>query len=201
MSSPIVLTFYSDLRLTSVSLCVAGILRFIYTYQLFFDTYDVTWVEYKVALWTVVEANIAVVCASAPALKVFFKEYFKANTIEPKRLSYIYRRTGYERSAYCRSTELLGISTSACGAEHSDKVNKSTQIDVEIGGIEVTKEINVDSVESPDRNWAHEHCAERYGFCMPEAHIRRKISSEMPWLDLSDSEDSTPNFSRPGRKS
>jgi hypothetical protein len=184
----------------SASLCVAGILRFVYIYQLFFDTYDVTWVEYEVALWTVFEADIAVVCASAPALKVFCKEYFKANAIEPRRLSYMHRRTGYERSAYCRSTELLGISTSACGAEHSDKVNKSGQIDVEIGGIEVTKEVNVNSVENSDRDWAREHCAERYGFCMPEAHIRKKVNSEMPWLDLSDWEDSTPNFSRPGRK-
>jgi len=133
-------------------------------------------------------------------LRVFFGWYFEADTIEPRRLSHIYRRTGYERSAYCRSTELLGISTSACGAEHSDKANKSAQIDVEIGGIEVTKEVNINSVENPARDWAREHCVERYGFCMPEAHIRKKISSEIPWLDISDSEDSTPNFSRPGRR-
>ena len=169
-------------------------------YQAFFETYDVTWVEYKAALWTIVEAELAVVCACAPALRVFFGWYFEADTIEPRRLSHIYRRTGYERSAYCRSTELLGISTSACGAEHSDKANKSAQIDVEIGGIEVTKEVNINSVENPARDWAREHCVERYGFCMPEAHIRKKISSEIPWLDISDSEDSTPNFSRPGRK-
>ena len=182
------------------SLCFAGILRFVYMYQAFFETYDVTWVEYNAALWTIVEAEIAVVCACAPVFGVFFGWHSEVNTIEPRRLSYIYRRTGYQRSVHCRSTELLGISTSACGAEHSDKANKSAQIDVEIGGIEVTKEVNVNSVQSPTRDWAREHCVERYGFCMPEAHIRKKISSEIPWLDLSDSEDSTPNFSRPGRK-
>lgn len=180
------------------SLCFAGILRFVYIYQLFFSTYDVTWVEYKVALWTIVEAEIAVVCASAPALKVFFGWHSKANITEPRRLSYIYRRSGYERSAYCRSTELLGISTSACGAEISDKLNKSAQIDLEIGGIEVTKEVNINSVEGPTRDWAREHCVERYGFRMPEAHLK---NNEMPWLDdISETEDSTPNFSRPVRK-
>lgn len=169
-------------------------------YQAFFDTYDVTWVEYKATLWTIIEAEIAVVCASAPALRVFFGGYFKTNAIEPRRLSYMYRRTGYERSAHCKSTQLLGISTSACGVEHSDKMNKTAQIDVETGGIEVTKEVDVNSVEGSARDWAREHCSERYGFCMPEAHMKKKISNEIPWLDLSDSEDTTPNFSRPVRK-
>ena len=95
---------------------------------------------------------------------------------------------------------MLGISTAACGTKSPNKMNHGTQNDVEIGGIEVTKEINVNSVESPPECWTRERCAERYGFRMPEAQIRKKISSGIPWLDLSSSEESPPNFSRPGWK-
>jgi len=54
-------------------LCICGILRIYYIDRLYYKTYDTTWEAQPAWLWLVVEANLAVICASAPALKVFFK--------------------------------------------------------------------------------------------------------------------------------
>lgn len=56
------------------SLCVAGVLRIIYTIPLYYSTYDVTWESYPAWIWYAIESHMAVICASAPALKLFFKE-------------------------------------------------------------------------------------------------------------------------------
>lgn len=37
------------------------------------DTYDATWYAYYGWIWTVLEANLGLICASAPALRVFFR--------------------------------------------------------------------------------------------------------------------------------
>jgi hypothetical protein len=39
-------------------------------------TYDVTWVAWSGWVWTTLEAQLGVICASAPSLKVFFAQYF-----------------------------------------------------------------------------------------------------------------------------
>ena len=39
-------------------------------------TEDAIWDAYWVLTWITLEANLGVICASAPALKVFFKHYF-----------------------------------------------------------------------------------------------------------------------------
>lgn len=40
-----------------------------------------TWESYWAWVWLVVEANFAVICASAPALKTFFKHTFEGMTL------------------------------------------------------------------------------------------------------------------------
>ncbi|KAK8172583.1 hypothetical protein BKA80DRAFT_196634, partial [Phyllosticta citrichinensis] len=52
-----------------IFLCVTGILRIYYIRLLFYTTYDITWAAQPCWLWTAVEAELAIVCASAPALK------------------------------------------------------------------------------------------------------------------------------------
>lgn len=44
------------------------------------SAYDITWVAYYGWIWTALEADLAVICASAPALKVFFRRYFSVNS-------------------------------------------------------------------------------------------------------------------------
>lgn len=56
------------------SLCVTGILRMVYIFPLYNSTYDIPWHASPVWTWTAVEAHMAIVCASAPALKLFFRK-------------------------------------------------------------------------------------------------------------------------------
>ncbi|KAF2101379.1 hypothetical protein NA57DRAFT_35108, partial [Rhizodiscina lignyota] len=56
-------------------LCIAGILRIYYIHFTFYETYDVTWAGQDNWIWTGVEALLGIVCASAPALKVFVRRY------------------------------------------------------------------------------------------------------------------------------
>lgn len=50
-----------------------GGLRAYYSWNLFFETYDVTWHAWPNYLWTMMELHIGAMCANAPALKVFLK--------------------------------------------------------------------------------------------------------------------------------
>ncbi|KAL6707500.1 hypothetical protein ACN47E_004070 [Coniothyrium glycines] len=56
--------------------CVCGIMRTYYATYVYNYTYDITWYAYYGWVWTALEAQLGVVCASAPAIKVFFKRYF-----------------------------------------------------------------------------------------------------------------------------
>ncbi|KAF2728610.1 hypothetical protein EJ04DRAFT_449022 [Polyplosphaeria fusca] len=56
--------------------CVCGILRMVYAIYVYYYTYDITWYAAYGWIWTAVEADLGVICASAPALKVFFRRYF-----------------------------------------------------------------------------------------------------------------------------
>ncbi|KAK7531182.1 hypothetical protein IWX46DRAFT_371515 [Phyllosticta citricarpa] len=64
-----------------IFLCVTGILRIYYIRLLFYTTYDITWAAQPCWLWTAVEAELAIVCASAPALKPFFGRILHASGI------------------------------------------------------------------------------------------------------------------------
>ncbi|KAK2871780.1 hypothetical protein FQN49_002835 [Arthroderma sp. PD_2] len=56
--------------------CVAGCIKSYYMYQTLVGTYDVTWEGYKVWVWTDIEVNLAVICASIPVLRPFAQKYF-----------------------------------------------------------------------------------------------------------------------------
>ncbi|KAF2827810.1 hypothetical protein CC86DRAFT_264124, partial [Ophiobolus disseminans] len=58
---------------------VCGILRTYYATYVYFYTYDITWYAYPGWVWTALEADLGMICASAPALKVFFKRYFSVS--------------------------------------------------------------------------------------------------------------------------
>jgi hypothetical protein len=52
----------------------AGIARTYYITQLG-RSYDITWVGYNVFIWADLELQLAIICASAPALRVLFRKY------------------------------------------------------------------------------------------------------------------------------
>jgi hypothetical protein len=77
--------------------CVCGILRAYYATYVYYGkctrqcnksttltitgTYDITWYAYYGWIWTALEADFGMICASAPALKVFFKRYFSMSSL------------------------------------------------------------------------------------------------------------------------
>ncbi|KAF1996320.1 hypothetical protein P154DRAFT_498638 [Amniculicola lignicola CBS 123094] len=56
--------------------CVCGIMRTYYAIYVYYFTYDITWWANPGWVWTALEADLGVICASAPALKIFFRRYF-----------------------------------------------------------------------------------------------------------------------------
>lgn len=56
-------------------------MRIVYVRRLFYTSYDVTWIGYQIWLWTSIETSLGIVCASGPALKIFFRRYFNVSTI------------------------------------------------------------------------------------------------------------------------
>jgi hypothetical protein len=80
--------------LTKCSTSICGIMRTYYAIYLYYFTYDITWIAYYGWIWTTLEADLAVICASAPALKIFFKRYFNSTINQSGLSSYGRDRTG-----------------------------------------------------------------------------------------------------------
>ncbi|KAF1931325.1 uncharacterized protein M421DRAFT_56758 [Didymella exigua CBS 183.55] len=53
-----------------------GALRAYYSWQIYFGTYDSTWVTWNLFITTMLELHVGCFCANAPCLKVFFKYFF-----------------------------------------------------------------------------------------------------------------------------
>jgi hypothetical protein len=68
-------------ELMKIRTCICGVLRAYYAISIYYSTYDITWHAWYGWIWTALEAQLAVICACAPALKGFFKRYFSVNTV------------------------------------------------------------------------------------------------------------------------
>ncbi|KAF2404042.1 hypothetical protein EJ06DRAFT_505542 [Trichodelitschia bisporula] len=55
-------------------LCICAIIRITVTMPIYFTTYDMTWESWNGWTWLTIESHVALICASAPALKIFFKK-------------------------------------------------------------------------------------------------------------------------------
>jgi hypothetical protein len=58
-----------------------GALRSYYSWQIFFETYDVTWATGDSFMWSLLEVHVGAMCANAPALKMFFKQVLRIKTL------------------------------------------------------------------------------------------------------------------------
>jgi hypothetical protein len=65
----------------SYSTVVIGCLRSYSTYQIYFKTYDVTWIACDSFLYALLELHIGAMCANVPALKVFFKQLMTSERV------------------------------------------------------------------------------------------------------------------------
>lgn len=57
-------------------------MRVVYMYDVYYQTYDSTWEAHSAWLWTLVEIHFAIICASAPALKMFFHRTLQPSTVD-----------------------------------------------------------------------------------------------------------------------
>jgi hypothetical protein len=64
----------SDMLTDSRRTCLCGSMRTYYAIYVYYFTYDVPWYAYYGWVWTALEAQLGVVCASAPALKIFCEQ-------------------------------------------------------------------------------------------------------------------------------
>jgi hypothetical protein len=106
--------------------------------------YDITWYAYYGWIWTALEADLAVICASAPALKVFFRRHFKMTAT----------RAGYSRSGTRNPSVPLSTSKSR-GKESVLSASRITASgkyddDVPMNGIKVSRGLDVHIDERDD---------------------------------------------------
>ena len=91
------LALYS-LFLLGFLVVAAGVVRAIYINYFINETYDSTWLLWKLWLWTLVELYTSIAAASAPALKPFFSRYLMDPITSRQRNSYSYTRNGQNPS-------------------------------------------------------------------------------------------------------
>ncbi|KAH7087038.1 hypothetical protein FB567DRAFT_58213 [Paraphoma chrysanthemicola] len=77
--------------LTGLAVCAIGALRVHFAHKLVYytrinpsPTYDITWDAMPSWVATSAEANIALVCASAPALKIYFNKWLNTSGVRPR---------------------------------------------------------------------------------------------------------------------
>jgi hypothetical protein len=118
-------------------LCITGFLRIYYIHKIFFLTYDVPWAAWDAWIWTVVEAHLAIICASAPALKIFLVRYLNVSSFTGS-MPQSWRQRSYARKGYTGQSSIAHDTTSTANL---DSIRK----DVEMGKISVTQAVDVDS--------------------------------------------------------
>ncbi|KAF2677970.1 hypothetical protein K458DRAFT_377526 [Lentithecium fluviatile CBS 122367] len=64
-----------------------GALRAYYSWRIFYQTYDVTWETWNAWKMTLIELHVGAMCANAPALKVFCKEYLRLDKLTSRSKS------------------------------------------------------------------------------------------------------------------
>lgn len=127
-------------------------MRITYIYEIFYKTYDVTWATGPAWLWTGLEATLGVICASVPALKVFFPKYLNVTIITgsiSQTISSLRNRTTRNMSTSLSKDEKPRSSfsyafTTKTGGRSKTSTN-FTENDLELGKIAVTEEVEIAS--------------------------------------------------------
>jgi hypothetical protein len=110
-------THLLDEELKCVRVCATGALRIHYAHRVYYytklnpsPTYDISWEALGSWVSTAVEANVAIMCASAPALNAYFKGWFGVTGYQERSFGW-YRET--ERSC-SPAREMSDGSNAAC---------------------------------------------------------------------------------------
>ncbi|KAH7066807.1 hypothetical protein BKA63DRAFT_425286 [Paraphoma chrysanthemicola] len=129
--------------------CVCGILRTYYATYIYYYTYDITWYAYYGWVWTVLEADLGMICASAPAMKVFFRRYFSGSTSRGE-----YTRSGSIKTPIQMSSRTRGKSNPQLSA-HSATASRAEPEGAEgsgvpFAGIKVSQGLDIHVEERDD---------------------------------------------------
>ena len=112
----------------------AGIARTYYLGRVFEETVDKTWWTWDVFLASVVECNVAIICACAPSVKALFGRYYRNAASR-------YGSGSDPKGSYGSS-----VTASVPGNDHG---KTTTQPDVELGPCVLSKHIKKDSAYQP----------------------------------------------------
>jgi hypothetical protein len=168
---------------TAYGVAAFGALRVHATWVLFYETYDVSWQLWEIWNWTLLELHIGVICANAPALKVFVKRYLNTKSIVSNRQA----RSSQAKSPQAKSSQAKSSQTKSSQAESQASSNPSgksraklaiwknsfanhgyysqpTQLSVnELGGVHISEESEEDASDpqhtARDSNRSERHYA------------------------------------------
>jgi hypothetical protein len=182
------------------STCVSSIFRIVYIYIIFYTTYDITWVAGIVWLWTGIEANLGVICASVPALKVYFQKYLSATqfgTALGSSFGSTGNRTKRNASAHTETAKstrrlptlnLTGKSRNTKSGTQRNSISYADK-DLELGSIAITREVEIESTYGDADNQSSQYLQ---GPKSPSKDVTNTNSAkqshtghhyETPWLD------------------
>ena len=141
----------------------AGVARTYYLAKLGSD-YDITWVGFNVLIWAVLEVQLAIICASAPALRVLFRQCLRDPMARALRTTSALGRSGVESSnhdsrqrdptavtSYTQKSDSLDLSGAGDKSliKHSVKPSLGTVSELEIESPPSTTPSETNPIKTP----------------------------------------------------
>jgi hypothetical protein len=147
--------------------CFCALSRIVFLYKIFYESYDVTWWAGPAYVTMGFEVCLGVLCASAPALKVYFERFLSDPNLKygtgsfasglSSTLSKIMGRKRSQNKSNLSASTYLGSKQDyggSMGGTLTDRRNSMVKLgkrgmdesfgdDLELGGIEVTREVEV----------------------------------------------------------
>ncbi|KAH6621989.1 hypothetical protein C7974DRAFT_214334 [Boeremia exigua] len=134
-----------------------GAIRAYYSWQIYFATYDVTWVTWELFLVTLLELHVGCFCANAPSLKVFFRHFFHDKLTSSAKQSEDSAQKKQASKTQSTKPSILVETVSSLFSKssgmHSTKGYLSeshAEISVdEHGGVQVQRDVHIDHSPAP----------------------------------------------------
>jgi hypothetical protein len=153
---------------TAYGAAAFGALRTYSTWVLFYETYDVSWQLWEIWNWTILEFHIGVICANAPALKVFLKRYLNIKSTASEQQAQSSKAKSSQTKGQT-STNTSGKSRAKLAIWKSPYANhgyysQPTQFSVdELGGVHVSEELEETTSDTQNTSanliQSERHCA------------------------------------------
>jgi hypothetical protein len=143
---------------TAYGVAAFGALRTYATWVLFYETYDVSWQLWEIWNWTLLELHIGVICANAPALKVFVKRYLNIKSIVSNQQA----QSSQAKSSQAKSSQTRSQTSSKPSGKSGSKsaiwrspyanhgyYSQPTQLSVnELGDVHISEETGEDASDT-----------------------------------------------------